>query len=112
MVYNIIKMRIKGKDKMSDLENPTDQDDDDVIEERSIEEFRETGLLLLTNQFLHIFGWALTVDIDEDGKVTKFYPAYCKFRGFDSDLTSKAYEKVTKHLEKRMPELLRDVKEK
>ena len=80
-----------------------------MVEEKSIEEFREAGLLLLTNQFLHIFGWALTVNIDEDGTITKFYPAHCKFRGFASKNTSEAYEKVTRHLAERMPELLKDI---
>lgn len=80
-----------------------------MLDERSIEEFREAGLLLLTNQFLHIFGWALTVNIDEDGKIARFYPAHCKFRGFDSKNASEAYEKVTRHLSERMPELLKDI---
>jgi len=80
-----------------------------MIEKRSIDEFREAGLLLLTNQFLHIFGWALVVEVDDDGNVTKFYPAHCKFRGFDSDSTSRAYKKITKHLEQRLPELLKDI---
>ncbi len=78
------------------------------LEERSINEFRETGLLLLTNQFLHIFGWALVVETDDDGNMIKFYPAYCKYRGFDSKSLDKAYEQITKHLKKRIPELLKD----
>ena len=81
-----------------------------MLDERSIEEFREAGLLLLTNQFLHIFGWALTIELDGDGKITRFYPAHCKFRGFDAKNTSVAYEKVTRHLAERMPELLKDIK--
>ena len=82
----------------------------DMLEKRSIDEFREAGLLLLTNQFLHIFGWALVVEVDDNENVTKFYPAHCKFRGFDNDDTSKAYKRITKHLAKRMPELLKDIK--
>ena len=80
------------------------------MEQRSVNEFRDAGLLLLTNQFLHIFGWTLAVEIDDDGNVIKFYPAYCEFRGFDNEDTTKAYEQITKHLEKRMPELLKDLK--
>lgn len=79
-----------------------------MIEKRSIEEFRDSGLLLLTNQFLHIFGWALVVEFDDEGNATKLYPAYCKFRGFDNENTVEAYEKITRHLAKRMPELLKD----
>lgn len=80
-----------------------------MLEERPIDEFRQTGLLLLTNQFLHIFGWALTVEIDDFGNSIRIYPAYCKFRGFNSDDVSKAYEQVTRHIEKRIPELLKDL---
>jgi len=80
-----------------------------MLEERSIDEFRETGLLLLTNQFLHIFGWALAVDIDDDGKATKLYPTHCKFRGFDHNKAGEAYKKITLHLKERMPDLLKDI---
>lgn len=80
-----------------------------MIEKRSIEEFRNSGLLLLVNQFLHIFGWALVVEVDEDGKATNFYPKHCKFRGFDNRSTKKAYKMVTYHMKDRLPDLLKDV---
>ena len=31
-------------------------------EERSLDEFRATGLMVFANQFLHIFGWTLVVE--------------------------------------------------
>jgi hypothetical protein len=60
-------------------------------------EFRNTGLFLLMNQFLHIFGWALVLNI-ENNVVTECYPARVKFRGFDEKSTSEAYERVSKYM--------------
>ena len=39
----------------------------------------------------------------------KFYPAHCKFRGFDNDIVSDADVKITKHMRNRLPELLKDI---
>ena len=89
--------------------NSAKPDNPVMLERRSINEFRNSGLLLLTNQFLHIFGWALVAEVDEKGNATELYPAYCKFRGFDNEDTDKAYEQITRHLEKRMPALLKDL---
>jgi len=82
----------------------------EAIEFRSITEFRESGLLLFVNQFLNIFGWAICVLFDEEtGEPMAMYPAYCKFRGFDSVTITKAYKNITKHIAKRLPALLNDV---
>lgn len=109
-IQNEVSCQIEPPAPYAKLNRRWEYDENEItmIEERSIQEFRDAGLLLLTNQFLHIFGWALTVNLDDDGKVTKFYPAHCKFRGFDNVSTGEAYEKITKHLEQRMPELLKD----
>jgi len=80
-----------------------------MVERRTVKEFRETGLLVLVNQFLHIFGWALVVEVDDNGKVIDFFPAYCKFRGFSNETTMRAYQRVTKHIADRLPSLLKDI---
>lgn len=49
-------------------------------------DFRETGLCLFINQFLHIFGWVLCFDI-ENGNIKNVFPARTKFRGFDNSVT-------------------------
>jgi hypothetical protein len=81
-----------------------------MIEKKSWQEFRETGLLLLVNQFLHIFGWALVVDVekDEEGKfvrVNSCYPARTGFRGFSAKSTSEAYEKISRYMVDNAAEL-------
>jgi hypothetical protein len=46
-----------------------------VIAGRSWEEFRESGLLWWINMILHTFGWAIVLNINDDGEVLEVYPA-------------------------------------
>ena len=87
----------------------------EMINKKEWEEFRASGLLWFINSILHLFGWAIVVEIevDDEGKPTdkiiKAYPAKVKFRGFDLKSNDEGYEKVTKHLSKNMSELLKEV---
>lgn len=84
-----------------------------MITEKTWEEFRKTGLLLLVNQFLHIFGWALVINVSEveKEKIISVYPARVKFRGFDNNSTSDAYKKVSKYMNENSKQLLEESKE-
>jgi len=83
-----------------------------MIEKKTWKEFRESGLLWFINTILHMFGWAIVIDIDHDnGKITEGYPARCKFRGFDEKNTTDGYAKVTKYLQENINELVKDLKE-
>lgn len=64
--------------------------------EKSWDEFRDTGLVQITNQFLHIFGWALTYL--KDGDEFRVFPARVRYRGFDVDSQTRAYEKLQKYM--------------
>lgn len=48
-----------------------------MVEEKSWEEFRESGLLWLINTTLHVFGWAIVFEIYKigDDTNTRVYPA-------------------------------------
>jgi hypothetical protein len=81
-----------------------------MVEKKSWEEFRSHGLLLFINQFLHIFGWAIVFDTEGD-KVVGVYPARVKFRGFDNEDTSEAYEKITKYMVNNSTELDKDIQD-
>lgn len=76
-----------------------------MLEEKTWEEFRSTGLTLIINQILHIFGWAITYEV-EDGKIMRCYPTRCKFRGFDGDCVSKSYVNVSKWMKENAEDLL------
>ena len=52
-----------------------------MVEQKTWEKFRQTGLLLLLNQFLHIFGWAIVLHYNEKQEIEKVYPARVNFVG-------------------------------
>lgn len=77
-----------------------------MVEKKTWEEFRSTGLTLIINQILHIFGWAITYEINDEGEIISCYPARCKFRGFEGDCVSKSYVNVSKWMKDHAEELL------
>jgi hypothetical protein len=82
-----------------------------MINQKTWKEFRETGLFWWINQLLHTFGWALVLEIDENGEVTSAYPARVKFRGFNESLNTDGYIKVSKYLKENAEELLKESQE-
>lgn len=78
--------------------------------EKTWEEFRQTGLLLFVNTFLHIFGWAIVADIEND-KVLKVYPCRVSFRGFKEASVDEAYVKLTQYMKDNSEELFNEVKD-
>lgn len=82
-----------------------------MIKKQTWEEFREHGLLLFINQFLHIFGWAICLEYDDNGKVIEAYPARVKFRGFDNQNVSHAYESLSKYLKDNADILYKESKQ-
>lgn len=81
-----------------------------MIQKKSWEEFRNTGLLLIINQLLHVFGWAIVVELDDNNNVINCYPARVKFRGFDSKNASEAYMKVSQYMSNNHQELIEESK--
>lgn len=81
-----------------------------MVEKKSWEEFREIGLLWFINIILHMFGWAICYEIDNE-KIINVYPARVKFRGFDNKTTSEGYEKVTEYLKENIDDLLMEAKD-
>ena len=75
-----------------------------MVDKKSWEEFRDTGLVLIINQILHIFGWAIVFEV-ENNEVKNVYPARVKFRGFDNDSTDESYKKVSEYLKRNIKEL-------
>ena len=80
------------------------------VERKSWDEFRTTGLVLIINQVLHVFGWALVFEVNKEGEVEKCYPARVTFRGFDNKDTDDAYEKVTEYMKNNSNELHEEIK--
>lgn len=68
-----------------------------MVTKKEWSEFRSTGLVLIVNQILHIFGWALVFEIEND-EIKNVYPSRVKFRGFDNKSTDEAYKKLSKYM--------------
>lgn len=81
-----------------------------MIERRSWAEFRASGLLWWVNRSLHLFGWALVVEMDGDA-VKDCYPGRCKFRGFTPDVDNEGFITLTDHLRATAETLANDLRE-
>ena len=78
-------------------------------EERSWEEFRNSGLLWFINRFLHLFGWAIAVEMEEGSEqVIRSFPIRCRYRGFDIDSEERGFKNVTNFLKGNVDDLLKD----
>jgi len=82
-----------------------------MVNKKSWNEFRESGLFWWINMVLHTFGWAIVLEIEEDGSVSDCYPARVKFRGFDEKNNTDGFIKVTKYLENNIEELKKETLE-
>jgi len=82
-----------------------------MIEEKTWEEFRDTGLLLYINQIMHIFGWAIVAEFDDNNSFRRMYPARVKFRGFDNKSVANSYAKISKYLKENITELEKESRE-
>lgn len=81
-----------------------------MIERMSWEEFRAAGLLWWINRALHLFGWAIVLEIDE-GSVTDVYPARCRFRGFSSECETEGFTDLTNHVAQNVDRMLSDLED-
>lgn len=85
-----------------------------MIEKKTWKEFKDTGLLWLVNTILHMFGWAIAVEVERNNfneeKTVDAYPVRTKFRGFGEEINTKGYMKVTKYLKENIDDLIKEVK--
>ncbi|SFR15282.1 hypothetical protein [Desulfoscipio geothermicus] len=76
-----------------------------MVERKSWEEFRTLGFLWWINMILHTFGWAITFDFDDSGKLKEVYPARVKYRGFSEKINSEGYIKVSEFMKANAEQL-------
>lgn len=80
-----------------------------MIVKKSWDEFRNTKMLWIANTILHIFGWAICVDIDpETKKVIDAYPARVRFRGFPDNIVTEGYKEISKYMLDNAEELYKE----
>lgn len=89
-----------------------------MINKKTWDEFRDTGLLWFVNTILHVFGWTIVVEGDTDEKdengnfVTKTaYPARTKYRGFPEEVNDRGYKNITDYMVNNVKELWDEVNE-
>ena len=82
-----------------------------MVTKKSWKEFRDVGLLWWVNTMLHMFGWAIVVEMNDDKEITDAYPARVKFRGFDEKTNEKGYQKVSNYLLNNITEIEQETRE-
>jgi len=83
-----------------------------VVERKSWQEFRDSGLFWWINMILHTFGWAIVVDVDDGThEIVNAYPARVKFRGFSEEDNTDGYIKVSDYLKENAEQLNKEAHE-
>lgn len=82
-----------------------------MIKKKSWKEFSDSGLLWWINMILHTFGWAIVLELDDNGEVVKTYPARVKFRGFAEENNTEGYINVSKYMKNNASELLEEAED-
>ena len=82
-----------------------------MIEKKSWNDFRNSGLLWFVNTILHAFGWAIVFEYGDDkGEEVNVYPARVKFRGFDEHINNKGYLNIAKYMKENSEKILKELK--
>lgn len=68
-------------------------------------DFQKTGLFLVVNQTLHLFGWSIIIETDEEG-ILDVYPARVDYMGFENEAVQKAYKKVRNYMRANIESLV------
>lgn len=74
--------------------------------------FQQCGLLWWVNMFLHAFGWAIFLVVDEHGNITDAFPKRCKLRGFSKiEDYDEGYQQLHKFLKENIEDIERETNE-
>jgi hypothetical protein len=83
----------------------------ECMDKRDWLEFRDSGLLWLINTTLHVFGWAIALDINSKHKAIYAYPYKTKYRGFGERTNNKGHAKITTYMKENAENLYKDLQE-
>lgn len=93
------------KSKMMDLaksQSPEQKDTEAWIE------FRNSGFLWMINSILHMFGYAIVYNFDNNGKLTHVVPKRVKFRGFSEERNTTGYKQISQYMVDNAEQLLKE----
>lgn len=79
-----------------------------MVDKKSWEDFSNNGFLWFVNSMLHIFGWAIVYERNENREIIQVYPARVRFRGFSENTNTMGYQKISRYLVDNSEDLLRE----
>ena len=81
-----------------------------AVEKRTWKEFQDNKLLWWVNKTLHLFGWAIVLEVDDDYNIKDVYPARVSHRGFDTITDKLGYSALSKYLKDNADTLYKEAK--
>lgn len=79
--------------------------------EKTWDEFRESGFFWFINNILHAFGWVIGCEVEEDGKVSRVFPARTRLRGFGKESNDRGYRRISDYLVKNAEDIKKEAYE-
>lgn len=79
-----------------------------MINKKTWKQFQDSGLLWWINMILHTFGWAIVLNVNEEGEITDAFPARAKYRGFGEKENVDGYIKVSKYIKGNVDDLVEE----
>lgn len=83
----------------------------EMVSRRTWQEFRDAGLVWWANRILHVFGWAIILQVDNDGEIADVFPARVKFRGFNEEWEAKCHIQLSEWMQENAQALLDEAKQ-
>ena len=109
-IFDNLALEDEPKQELKD--NPPKYLEPGTVDQRTWKELRETGLLLLINQFLHIFGWAIVMRYsEEDDRLLDVFPARVKHRSFRAEAIYSSYRKIATYMKNNAENLEKEAYE-
>jgi hypothetical protein len=82
-------------------DEPSDPVEENATRRHTWDEFREAGMLWAVNRALHVFGWAIVIEYDDEtDDVTQAYPVRTAWRGFSRASEERGYRRVSRWMER------------
>lgn len=81
----------------------------DNISKKTWMEFKQSEISRWVNRSLHLFGWAICIDINEDENIIDIYPARVKYCGFNEISVENGSKGLTEYLSKEIKILEKEV---
>lgn len=80
------------------------------LQKRTWQEFKDIGLLWWINRALHLFGWVIVCELDENSVLVSAYPARTTWRGFERADEEKGFRALSQYLEENVKEINEEAK--